>query len=146
MLACYALGTRRMEICGLRPQDVDWLAGKVYLRRTKGAKPRDVPIGELAGEALRELDRLHRGGPTLLGIQPSTFTGWVNQAARDCGFPTGRKRRAHTLRATFATDLDHAGVSGRTIQELLGHESLSTTTVYIGVNDIDLAAAVEVLR
>jgi hypothetical protein len=46
---------------------------------------------------------------TLVGIQPQTFTCWVNEAARKAGFPPGRKRRAHTLRATFAPLLAHEG-------------------------------------
>lgn len=150
MQAIYALGARRTEFVMLRPEDIDWEARKVHFRITKGDKPRDVDIGPLADMALCELVKLGptpKGevGGTLLGISPSTFTGWVNQAARDCGFPPGRKRRAHTLRSTFATHLGHAGVPPEVIRDLMGHESIDTTSIYLGVYDDDGAKAVRML-
>ena len=66
----------------------------------------------------------------------------MNQAARDAGFPKGRKRRAHTLRATFASQLAHKGVPTVVIRDLLGHESIETTNVYVAAFDGDGARAV----
>lgn len=145
MLACYALGTRRSELCGIHPEDMRWDRMLVHLRVTKGNHPRDVPIGQLAAEALRELEALHRGTPTLLGIVPQQFTMWVNQAARDCGFPPGRKRRAHTLRASFVSHLLHKGVPVTVVRDLVGHESIATTNVYGGTFDGDDERAVALL-
>jgi site-specific recombinase XerD len=146
LLACYGLGTRRTEFVLLRPEDIDWEARRVHLAFTKGRKPRDVDIGPTAEKALR---RLLTMGPsrgrirgTILGISPATFTSWVNQAARDAGFPPGRKRRAHTLRATFATRLAHEGVPAVVIRDLLGHESIQTTNGYVASFDGDGARAV----
>jgi site-specific recombinase XerD len=150
MLACYGLGTRRTEFVRLRPQDIDWEARRVHLAFTKGDKPRDVDMGPTAEKALRKLlaigpDRRGRVSGTILGISPATFTSWVNQAAQDCGFPPGRKRRAHTLRSTFATRLAHAGVPTVVIRDLLGHESIETTNEYVASYEGDGARAVRVL-
>lgn len=150
ILACHALGARRTEFVMLRPEDIYWEAHRVHFSITKGDKPRDVDMGPLAEKALRELLAL---GPapkgetlgTILGVHPQTFGGWVNQAGRDCGFPWGRKRRAHTLRSTFATRLGQAGVPVAVIRDLMGHESIETTDCYLGTYDGDGARAVQVL-
>lgn len=132
ILGCFALGTRRGEFVNIRPDDIDWDHGKVRLRVTKGDRPRDVAMGDLAAEALGELARAPSADGTLLGIRPQTFTAWVNEAARDAGFPPGRKRRAHRLRSSYATALEEAGVRPSVIQRELGHASIATTTVYLG--------------
>lgn len=150
ILACHALGARRTEFVMLRPEDIHWEARRVHFAITKGDKPRDVDMGPLAETALRELRAL---GPapkgetlgTILGVHPQTFGGWVNQAGRDCGFPWGRKRRAHTLRSTFATRLGQAGVPVAVIRDLMGHESIETTDCYLGTYEGDGARAVQVL-
>lgn len=148
--ACHGLGTRRTEFVMIRPQDISFETRSVHLAVTKGNKPRDVDMGPLAEEALRALLAM---GPTsrgtvqgtVLGISPATFTSWVNDAATACGFPKGRKRRAHTLRATFATRLDHAGVPIAVIRDLMGHESIETTNLYTGIYEGDGARAVQML-
>lgn len=150
ILACHALGARRTEFVMLRPEDIHWDTHRVHFAITKGDKPRDVDMGPLAETALRKLLAL---GPspkgettgTILGVHPQTFGGWVNQAGRDCGFPWGRKRRAHTLRSTFATRLGQAGVPVAVIRDLMGHESIQTTDVYLGVYEGECAAAVQLL-
>lgn len=141
ILACLGLGMRRTEFCMLRPGDVDWEHMEVHIRpeTAKGNKERFVAISPLAAQALRELEPWSNG--TLVGIQPQTFTCWVNDAARKAGFPPGRKRRAHTLRATFATLLEHEGVPPSVIQSMLGHESIATTSWYMGIYEGDQAAA-----
>jgi len=148
VLGCYALGTRRSEFAGICSSDIDWDAGKVRVLG-KGSKVRRIDVGPLAAQALRDLLEL---GPeprgtvpgTLLGIRPVQFAAWVSQAARDCGFE-GRKRRTHTLRATAATAMDHANVPSRVIAEFLGHENVSTTSIYLGLYQGDGAHAVQTL-
>lgn len=145
ILACYGLGLRRSELVHICPEtDIDWTQRLVHIRHAKGDKDRDVPMGELAETALRELLPYSNGH--LLPIQPSTLNEWVKQAARDCGIADGaKKQRAHTLRSSFATDLLRSGVNPAVVQRLLGHESLATTTVYAGVYPGDGAAAVMLL-
>jgi integrase/recombinase XerD len=141
ILACLGLGMRRGEFCLLRPSDIDWDHMEVHIRpeTAKGQKERYVDISPLAADALHELERWSNG--TVLGVQPQTFTAWVNDAARKAGFPPGRKRRAHTLRATYATLLEHEGVPTSVIQSLLGHESIATTSWYMGIYSGEGAAA-----
>lgn len=145
IMACYALGTRRSELVNICPAtDIDWEHRVVRLRHCKGDKDRNVDIGYLAEAALREL--LPQSNGYLLTVEPSTLNDWVKQAARDCGIADGgKKQRAHTLRATFVTDLLRAGVNPIVVKELVGHESLATTTDYAGVYPGDGAAAVELL-
>lgn len=147
ILACYALGTRRSELCGIRPEDIRWNDMTVHLPVTKNDQPRTLPMGPLAAEALQELANLYSSNPygTLVGVAPQQFGAWVNQAARDCGFPPGRKRRAHTLRASFASHLGHKGVPPEVIRDLLGHENISTTSVYLGTYEGDGERAVALL-
>jgi site-specific recombinase XerD len=143
MLACFALGTRRGEFVNIRRADVDHSGGFVHLTVTKGRKPRRVPMGPWAREAIVELERLS-DTDYICPVQPNTFTMWVQQAARDCGF-TGKKARAHALRASFATYLSEQGVEIATISNLLGHSSIAVTSAYVATSADKRVAAVGVL-
>src|SRR6266508_282220 len=48
ILACYALGLRRSELCGITPEDIDWQGRRVYIRCAKGDRPRWVEMNDLA--------------------------------------------------------------------------------------------------
>lgn len=148
VLGCYALGTRRSEFAGIRPEDVDWGAKRVRVLG-KGSKVRRIGIGPLADQALQELLEL---GPeprgtvegTLIGVRPPQLAQWVADAAAECGL-LGRKRRTHTLRATAATNMDHAHTPAKVISDFLGHENVSTTGIYLGLFDGDQDGAVQTL-
>lgn len=144
ILACFALGCRRGEFVHIRWDDIRWERGIVHLRVTKGRKPRDVDMGEWARAALTELRRWSRSD-RILDITPNTFTHWVNEAATDCGFPPGRLRRAHTLRATFASVLLDSGAPPPVVQRLMGHSSLTTTSDYYAASKGAGSKAVKVL-
>jgi integrase len=132
ILACLSLGTRRTEFVNIRWSDVRWDRGVVHLRVTKGRRPRDVDLSPWAATALVELRRWSRG-ERILDIEPNTFTRWVHEAATDCGFPPGRLRRAHTLRATYASMLADAGTPPQVIQGELGHANVATTSEYLAI-------------
>jgi site-specific recombinase XerD len=148
--AIYGIGARRTEFAMLRADDIDFENRRVLLRVTKRNKPRSVDMGPLAEAALRELIRL---GPTprgtvpgtILGVGPTSLGKWMKEAAMEAGFPPGRKQHTHTLRATFATHLDHAGVPAAVIRDLMGHVSIETTDFYLGSYDRDGAQAVGAL-
>lgn len=134
ILACLGLGTRRTEFVSIRRTDIDWVAMRVNLRVTKGRRPRSVPIGPWAAEALRELERLSPPGqPFLLPIAPNTLNDWVHTAADDAQITGERKQRAHTLRATFASYLLDDGVPIHVVSKLLGHSNIAATTPYAAV-------------
>jgi site-specific recombinase XerD len=139
----YSCGLRCSEIVGLDTGDVDFDAEVVRVTG-KGSKTRLVPIGE---PAQRALDRyLTAARPSLEAgegaaalflsrrgrrLSPSDvrrrLERWVREAAVAGGVSP------HTLRHSFATHLLEGGADLRSIQELLGHASVSTTQVYTRV-------------
>jgi integrase/recombinase XerC len=143
----YSCGIRVSELVGLSDGDVDFSLGilRVY---GKGRKERIVPIGEKALAALREylpqrdrvLARLDRPASRVpLFINPRGGRLTSRSVARilekhilRCGLL--RKVSPHALRHSFATHLLDAGADLRSIQELLGHVSLSTTQRYTHVS------------
>ena len=128
----YSAGLRSAEAVGLDLGDVDFEQELVHIRRGKGGKERVVPLGE---EAAAWLGRyLREARPELAkGAQDAFFV-----SARGRRLDTSTLRRIvphpHRLRHAFATHLLEGGADLRTIQELLGHSSLSTTQVYSHVD------------
>ncbi len=128
----YSAGLRSAEAVGLDLGDVDFERELVHVRRGKGGKERVVPLGE---EAAHWLGRyLREGRPALArGANDALFL-----SARGRRLDTSALRRLvphpHRLRHAFATHLLEGGADLRTIQELLGHSSLSTTQVYSHVD------------
>ena len=128
----YSAGLRSAEAVGLDLGDVDFDQEQVHIRNGKGAKDRIVPLGE---EAAHWLARYLRDGRPLLarGAEDALFL-----SARGRRLDTSTLRRLmphpHRLRHAFATHLLEGGADLRTIQELLGHSSLSTTQVYSHVS------------
>jgi integrase/recombinase XerC len=136
----YSSGLRLAELAGLDLNDLDLLSDQVKVKG-KGRKERIVPVGSRAVQVLRRyLERRgdfagpkpgdrravfinHRGGRlTVRSIQRAMhrlFDG-INVDGM----------RVHSLRHTFATHLLDAGADLRSVQELLGHASLSTTQIY----------------
>jgi integrase/recombinase XerC len=143
----YSSGLRLSELAGLDVIDIDFNQELVKVRG-KGKKERIVPVGRRALKAVKEY--LEKTGelrinmdvnifkkPLFLNAQGKRITTRsiariVNEAASKSGI--GRKISPHALRHSFATHLLNAGADLRSIQELLGHESLSTTQKYTAVN------------
>jgi site-specific recombinase XerD len=127
----YSAGLRSAEAVSLDLGDVDFEQELVRVRG-KGGKERVVPLGE---EAAHWLSRyLHDARPELArGAENALFL-----SARGRRLDTSTLRRLlphpHRLRHAFATHLLEGGADLRTIQELLGHSSLSTTQVYSHVD------------
>jgi len=127
----YSAGLRSSEAVGLDLADVDFDREQLHVRG-KGGKERIVPLGEEAGHLLTRY--LHEARPELLrGAQNAVFV-----SARGKRLDTSTLRRIfahpHRLRHAFATHLLEGGADLRTIQELLGHSSLSTTQLYSHVD------------
>ena len=128
----YSAGLRSAEAVGLDLGDVDFEQELVHVRRGKGGKERVVPLGEEA--ALWLARYLREARPALAtGANDALFV-----SARGRRLDTSTLRRIvphpHRLRHAFATHLLDGGADLRTIQELLGHSSLSTTQVYSHVD------------
>ena len=127
----YSAGLRAQEAVSLRLADVDFEQELVRVDG-KGGKERVVPLGEEAAYRLRRY--LEDGRPQLArGAVDALFL-----SARGRPLDTSTLRRLlpnpHRLRHAFATHLLEGGADLRTIQELLGHSSLSTTQVYSHVD------------
>jgi integrase/recombinase XerC len=151
----YGCGIRNAELTGLDLKDIYW-AQEVILVRGKGKKQRYVPLGDAAAQALRSYlaersARLAAGGADKgRGATPALF---VNMRLRGLNEGGGKARlttrsvgrivkrvailrglssdvHPHTLRHAFGTHLLEEGADLRAIQELLGHERLSTTQRY----------------
>ncbi|GIU94434.1 MAG: tyrosine recombinase XerD [Gaiellaceae bacterium] len=127
----YSCGLRSAEAVGLDLGDVDFERESVHVRG-KGGKERVVPLGEEA--ALHLARYLRSGRPALArGAESALF---LSARGRRLETSTVRRlvRHPHRLRHAFATHLLEGGADLRTIQELLGHSSLSTTQVYSHVD------------
>jgi len=127
----YSAGLRASEAVGLDLADVDFEQESVHVHG-KGGKERVVPLGEEASYRLQRY--LRDGRPQLVrGAENAFFV-----SARGRRLDTSTLRRLlphpHRLRHSFATHLLEGGADLRTIQELLGHSSLSTTQVYSHVD------------
>jgi site-specific recombinase XerD len=127
----YSAGLRAAEAVGLDLGDVDFDREQLHVRG-KGGKERIVPLGEHAAHLLARY--LHEARPELVrGAENAVFV-----SARGRRLDTSTLRRLfahpHRLRHAFATHLLEGGADLRTIQELLGHSSLSTTQIYSHVD------------
>jgi site-specific recombinase XerD len=147
----YACGLRAEEIVSLDLADVEYDAEQLRVEG-KGGKTRFVPAGEIALKALRLY--LERARPALCGDGEQTAL-FLSRSGRRLGTSDVRRRlhawstRAgipagispHALRHSFATHLLDGGADLRSIQELLGHSSISTTQVYTRVESARLRSA-----
>lgn len=140
----YGCGLRISEALELSPEDI---AGAASLRVVgKGGKTRIVPLIDAASEAVaayRQLCPYHLGPdePLFRGargarLQPAIIQREMQKLRAALGLPDSAT--PHALRHSFATHLLAGGGDLRTIQELLGHASLSTTQVYTGVDSTRL--------
>ena len=127
----YSAGLRSQEAIDLDLADVDFEQELVHVRG-KGGKERVVPLGEEAA---------HSVATYLRDARPQLARGAENAlflSARGRRLDTSTLRRLlphpHRLRHAFATHLLEGGADLRTIQELLGHSSLSTTQMYSHVD------------
>ncbi len=139
----YSSGLRAEEIVSADLDDIDFDAETIRVTG-KGRKTRLMPVGEPAQRALRRYLETARHALCLPGPEDALFLSrrgrrlspsdvrrrlekWVREAA------VSGRISPHTLRHSFATHLLEGGADLRSIQELLGHSSVSTTQVYTRV-------------
>lgn len=142
----YSTGIRVSELVGLAHEDLD-LAGEALRVRGKGKKERIVPLGSHAIASINRYLEMMRTdpkfGPVVNGGQ-SRLPLFINKHGGRLSSRSVRRKldkylkqvgldpsiSPHTLRHSFATHLLDNGADLRSVQELLGHQSLSTTQVY----------------
>jgi integrase/recombinase XerC len=146
----YSTGMRVSEVVSGNMDDIDFATGMVRVKG-KGSKERIVPFGNPAAEALHKwfhqrdqltVDRIRRGHEAereavFLNSRGARLTARsVERLVSAYGERAGIGVRVtpHALRHSFATHLLEMGLDLRTVQELLGHVSLSTTQKYTHLN------------
>ena len=162
----YSCGLRAEELVSLSSADVDY-DGEQLRVEGKGRKTRFVPVGEPAMAAVR--DYLERARPTLAATaEPASAAAstparslreldalFLSKTGRPLGTGDVRRRlrtwtarvgigqgaSPHALRHSFATHLLDGGADLRSIQELLGHASVSSTQIYTRVESARLRSA-----
>jgi len=151
----YGCGIRNAELTGLNLEDIHW-ANEAILVHGKGQKQRFVPLADAAAQALRAYLAERSALLGAAGHAASTPAVFLNLRLRGLGKPGLQRGQArlttrsvarivkriailrglsadvhpHTLRHAFGTHLLEEGADLRAIQELLGHERLSTTQRY----------------
>jgi site-specific recombinase XerD len=136
----YSSGVRLSELCNATLTHLD-LQQRTIRVTGKGNKTRIIPVNHVACKAIT--DYLHSERPSLAGavLSDEVFLSrkgralssqMVRTIVKDVALSAGIQRvRPHLLRHTMATDLMRGGADLRVIQELLGHENLSTTETYL---------------
>ena len=141
----YSCGLRVSELVGLKISDV--FENENYIRVIgKGDKERLVPIGKTALKHIKlyrenvrvfmdvqkgeeDILFLNRRGKRLTRVMVFTF---IKDLARKCGIK--KNISPHTFRHSFATHLVEGGADLRAVQEMLGHESITTTEIYTHID------------
>lgn len=147
----YSCGLRISEVCELKLANVH-LEEQILFIHGKGDKERIVPFGDVAKNKLIEYIENVRPELTKGKNVPELFVNYRGQPITRKGVwkrfqelkkNSGIKAKVHTLRHSFATHLLSGGADLRSVQELLGHSDLSTTTIYTHVTDKQLETAHE---
>lgn len=145
METLYGCGLRVSELINLEINKLQLDAGYLIVRG-KGNKERIVPMGEVTVDAMRDWLEERADGKILPGEENYVFTAprtgrritrvrvflIVKRLARAAGI--SREVSPHTLRHSFASHLLEGGANLRAIQQMLGHENLATTQIYIHID------------
>lgn len=142
METLYSTGIRVSELVGLNMDDVDFL-GEVVHVRGKGKKERIAPIGSSALQVIQHyMEFRNKRAQSNSNFDSKVL--FVNKHGRRLSTRSVRRKMdkylkiagldpaisPHTLRHSFATHMLNNGADLRSVQELLGHQSLSTTQIY----------------
>ena len=142
----YSTGIRVSELVALNMEDIDFL-GEVLHIRGKGKKERITPIGSSALQVIQHYMEF-RNKRSQNNTNFDNKVLFVNKHGRRLSTRSVRRKMdkylkmagldpsisPHTLRHSFATHMLNNGADLRSVQELLGHQSLSTTQIYTHLN------------
>jgi len=149
IMTLYACGLRRTEAARLKVSDIDSQRMMIRVTHGKGGVDRDVPLSPTLLDTLREYWRWMRPKTYLF---PGTENGWradkpitskmiwaaVRFAAEKAGIT--KPVSPHLIRHSFATHQLEAGMDLKTLQVLLGHDDLATTSRYLHLSKKHLQA------
>lgn len=137
----YVTGMRRMELIGLKKNNVSFTS-KTFRVLGKGNKEREIPFSDQLIPDLQHYltmrEQIALGGEDAFfihikgyALKPGDVYAIVHGILQQC--PVLGKKSPHVLRHTFATNMLNKGADLRSVKELLGHASLSSTEVYTHV-------------
>lgn len=137
---CGLVGLRVAEALAVQPGDIDYHEMTLSVRG-KGDKTRIVPVSDKAWLHLAPAvgSAVMNGRPTVVGYQDRFARECLTAMAARAGLK--RAVSSHDLRATFATAAYNACSDPLVVRDLLGHSSVETTQVYIGVGMASMRAA-----
>ena len=135
-------GMRASELTGLFWGDIRLHEGFIHLKQTKGRKERTIPIAPPLAKLIEEM------GPKDIGRVFALTAGHVSDMFRDLVKRAGLKdtRTLHGLRHSFGTLSVSAGVDLDVVQHIMGHKSISTTQIYVDVQDSRKAEQMKEVR
>lgn len=146
MMTLYGTGLRVSELCGLSVKDIDSSRMVLRIRQGKGNKERYAKLSPQLLNVLREYYREYKPADWLF---PSKIEGRpISRMGVSKIFEYLRKRAGlgknvtpHILRHSYASHMLDAGADLRTIQVLLGHQSITSTAIYMHVSQARIQAA-----
>ena len=149
------LGLRCSEIPGIQLEDIHWNSGTVMIRNAKNGVPRELPLSRNLGSALEIYVLNYRprcsGSFLLLNTKPcrghspvtiGTVRSVVRNVFKLCSV-SGWWKGSHSIRRTAASNIYNCGAGIKLTADILGHESLDSTTHYVRV---DFTALREICR
>ena len=149
MLLMLYMGLRSGEVAKLTLSDIDWRRSVVSLNRGKGPANRELPLSKLCGDALA--DYLRHGRPSCTTRRVfvrhttpigSDLTSENVRGAMRRGYARAELPQewtgTHILRHTAATRMLNNGASLKQIADVLGHQSIDTTSIYTKVDTTSL--------
>ena len=133
-------GMRRSELANLEVKDIH--PDSLLVKNGKGGKDRFIPLAQAIAQRLQNFIKGKQPNEKVFGLKATSISSKVKEFARKAGLDDFH---AHTMRHKFATDLLEKGANIKVIQQLLGHENLATTDVYLSIVNQDLKDAIELL-
>lgn len=138
------LGLRCSEVARLSLDDFDWLQGAVTIKKSKSHSERQLPLHAITGQAIEKY-LLHSRPTTderilfvrLKNVQGLPMgTSQIRNTIRNAAIKAGLENftGTHMLRHTAAKDMINSGVDLKTIADILGHNTVETTSIYTKLN------------
>ena len=133
-------GLRRAELANLEARDIH--SDFLVVRNGKNNKDRVIPLGPPIAKKLHEFTKEMEPTEKIFKLNPTTLGMKIKDLAKRAGL---NDFHCHSLRHKFCTDLLERGADLRVVQQLMGHENINTTQVYLATTDKRLREAVNLL-
>ena len=134
-------GLRRAELSNLEARDVH--SDFLVVRNGKGGKDRLVPLAPTMAEQLHNFVGGMKPNEKVFKLNPTSLGMKIKDLAKRAGLDDFH---CHSLRHKYATDLLERNVNLKVVQELLGHQNIATTEIYLSITDKGLREAVNTLE